>query len=77
MQRAKLSQQKAITGHNSCKKGRIKISLPGAHLHMISNKCMKFREDRTRIRQTDRRTDKRGDSSIPPPNFVAGGITKI
>ena len=25
-------------------------------------------------RQTDRRTDGQGDSSIPPPNFVAGGI---
>ena len=24
--------------------------------------------------QTDRRTDGHGDSSIPPPNFVAGGI---
>ena len=25
-------------------------------------------------RQTDGRTDGQGDSSIPPPNFVAGGI---
>ena len=25
-------------------------------------------------RRTDRRTDGQGDSSIPPPNFVAGGI---
>ena len=24
--------------------------------------------------QTDGRTDGQGDSSIPPPNFVAGGI---
>ena len=24
--------------------------------------------------QTDRQTDGQGDSSIPPPNFVAGGI---
>ena len=27
-------------------------------------------------RQTDRRTDGQGDSSIPPPNFVAGGIIR-
>ena len=26
--------------------------------------------------QTDRQTDGQGDSSIPPPNFVAGGIKK-
>ena len=26
--------------------------------------------------QTDGRTDGHGDFSIPPPNFVAGGITK-
>ena len=24
--------------------------------------------------QTDGQTDRQGDSSIPPPNFVAGGI---
>ena len=27
--------------------------------------------------QTDGRTDGQGDSSIPPPNFVAGGITRV
>ena len=26
--------------------------------------------------RTDGRTDGQGDSSIPPPNFVAGGIIK-
>ena len=52
---------------------------------------MKFHEDRckgeafmrlkrfylTARLQTDRQTDGQGDSSIPPPNFVAGGIMKI
>ena len=28
-------------------------------------------------RRTDRQTDGQGDSSIPPPNFVAGGIIII
>ena len=27
--------------------------------------------------QTDRQTDGQGDSSIPPPNFVAGGIITL
>ena len=27
--------------------------------------------------QTDRQTDGQGDSSIPPPNFVAGGINIV
>ena len=51
---------------------------------------MKFHEDRCKgeavmrlkpfyltarvYRRTDGRTDGQGDSSIPPPNFVAGGI---
>ena len=26
--------------------------------------------------QTDRRTDEQGESSIPPLNFVSGGITR-
>ena len=26
--------------------------------------------------ETDRQTDGHGDSSIPPPNFVAGGIIR-
>ena len=27
--------------------------------------------------QTDRRTDEQGESSIPPLNFVSGGITMV
>ena len=52
---------------------------------------MKFHEDRckgeafmrlkpfylTARLQTDGQTDGQGDSSIPPPNFVAGGIITI
>ena len=35
------------------------------------------RTDGRTDRRTDRRTDGHGDSSIPPPNFVAGGITNL
>ena len=34
------------------------------------------RTDGRTDRQTDRRTDEQGESSIPPLNFVAGGIIK-
>ena len=34
----------------------------------------RLQTDRRTDRQTDGRTDGQGDSSIPPPNFVAGGI---
>ena len=34
------------------------------------------RTDGQTDRQTDRRTDEQGESSIPPLNFVAGGIIR-
>ena len=35
------------------------------------------RTDGRTDRQTDRRTDEQGESSIPPLNFVSGGITSV
>ena len=59
-----------------------------AHTWLMGRLHVKFHEDRckgeafmrlkpfylTARLQTDGRTDGQGDSSIPPPNFVAGGI---
>ena len=60
-----------------------------AHSWLMGSLHVKFHDDRRKKKavmrrkpkcgrqtdgRTDRQTDRHGDSSIPPPNFVAGGI---
>ena len=55
-----------------CKKKNLN---PLKRIRVIIRTPTHGRTDGQTDRQTDRRTDEQGESSIPPLNFVAGGIT--
>ena len=67
------------------------MKIAGAQLPIVGRIPVKFQQNwpktvggeaHTKLRlrtdgRTDRRTDRQPDSSIPPPNFVVGGIIMV